>query len=243
MGFLSLNFWGLIMISVGDKKEKPSIKIERSHIIIVEGKTELYVIEQILQAQGLGDALQVIESGGRSSFDIVLKATAESEICTHILLFADNDDDIQGRFKDVQEQFKKASLNDKEAYTIPSAPFTKTAQTIRNIIYSDVFMVPSCDKKGTVERICWEAFKFHYSDLIPCVEDLALCAKVDEKFPEHNRYVMRVEALLSILFGNNPKRSLGDFAKGDKNPKPPPNFFTHPTFDTIRDYLISFSKV
>jgi 5S rRNA maturation endonuclease (ribonuclease M5) len=236
----------MVMIFVAKKSEAENVKKEEENfhpiiherIVLVEGKTELF--EAILKEHNISDRMQIIEVGGWSKFDVALRRCAQSEKCRSVLVFADNDEDPETRLKEIVSQFN--NKNNLKGFHLPIQPQSPVQQDAFNtLIYVDIFMIPATNQKGAIENICWPAFVEHYPEKINCIQELVTCAKIDETFQEYNHFVVRVEALLAILTDKNPKRSLSEFAKETKSQ--PKDFFSHPTFAPLRDYLIQFSKV
>ena len=154
----------------------PSVSIEKSKILVVEGKDEENFFEALLQYLNLTD-IQVMGIGGKTQIKGNLKALVKSPNFTNVTslgIVRDANDDPSAAFQSVCEALKDAEL------PVPHQPLIPAGSCPKVVI----MIVPGPDRPGTLEDVCLEAVR--EDDAILCVEKYFQClCNVGLNLPRH----------------------------------------------------------
>jgi len=133
----------------GEAIERPVFRIERSKLLIVEGKDEESFFGAVIAHLGLTD-IQVAEVGGKKNIRPALKAIAKEPPFSKVEALGvtrDADTDPSAAFKSVKAALAAAGL--------PSPK--KPLHPVKGPPRVNVMILPSSDRKGALEDLCLEA--------------------------------------------------------------------------------------
>ena len=125
------------------------IRINKKHLLLVEGKDECNLFAALLEHYKLKSKIQVIEAGGTSQFSSRLKTILSSTIQYGIKLqslgvIRDADDSPEGALQSVQGTLRNNTLPCPESH----------AQFIGEHPRVGIFVLPSGDACGNLETLC-----------------------------------------------------------------------------------------
>lgn len=146
--------------------------ITKRKILLVEGKDEVSLFNQMLSDLHLGDDIQVIQVGGKYKFSenlLALQKTSGFRKVTSIGIVRDADNNPQGAFQSICYILHRINLPEP---TNPLDPVNGPPQVT-------IMIVPDIDTPGMIENVCLNSV--NDDPAMACVEQYFQCLQ------EHHR--------------------------------------------------------
>lgn len=205
----------------GTPFRRPVFQIQKSKLLIVEGKDE----EEFLGALIAGLALQEIQVagiGGKTKIRQNLKALVRRPSFSRVEVLGvirDADTDPKGAFQSVRDALAAAGL--------PSPK--KPLQPLKGHPRVNVMILPSPDRKGALEDLCLEAVAHDPANT--CVHEFFDCLK--DKGVASPKELSKAKVRVFLSSKNDPTLPLGLAAMKGYWP------FENSAFDPLRQFLMS----
>jgi hypothetical protein len=146
-----------------------SVRIEKSHVLVVEGKDEelffTALIDSFKNELNLPD-IQILPIGGKTNLPRNLKALVNSPGFSKIIslgIVRDADENARAAFQSICSALKFVGL------PVPPAPMVSTGSNPSVA----AFVLPGEDKPGALEDLCLEAFQGE--PVMSCVKEYFEC--------------------------------------------------------------------
>ena len=172
--------------------------------VISEGQADDEFLKELIAVRGLHN-LEVLrpgheESYGKGGFQVRLQGLKLRGIEKNkaILIVADNDDDPEAAFKDIQKQIRDAG-----EYGIPERPYQLSGRSEYPPV--GVAMLPASGEQGSLDTLCWSAANLKYARQLKCVGAIADCLGADEQtWGKVKLAKFKVQCLLSSICKGDP---------------------------------------
>lgn len=196
------------------------IQITESRVIVVEGKDDAIILEELMKSQDIS-GIQVIPSGGKDNItnfiEALLKMPEFRDTVTFLGIMQDNDTNPEREFKRINRALQHHDL------PIPSNPLEVAGEELKVCIC----MLPNSGTPGMLEDICLQSVGD--DPAISCVDEYFDCLEKKGIDTSHARSKKKVQVYLASK--NEPWRGLGNAAKdGDWN-------WTSEAFDIMKQML------
>lgn len=135
------------------KKNKKRYHIKKTNLILVEGKSDLYFVDEILKKKGWSDQIQIVQVEGKNNFKSCLDNLQNSPPQKNCLTFdqvqsfafiRDADNDFKASFQSACDTLKACAL---------PAPQKAARFTTQEGIKTGVYILPDNKSKGALEDL------------------------------------------------------------------------------------------
>jgi len=215
----------------------PRDNLTKPYLILVEGPGDAAFFRHLIATRGIPEEYDVLHpsdagatGSGNSRFGEALDGFAlipGYDDLRGILIVADNDDDSQASFANVQAQIRRTAAQ----HAVPPAPLEATKASLPIA----VMMIPWTDEAGSLETLCASAAEAAYPLQAACAEEFQSCTGLDV-WPASKRAKVMLRSIISAVHRRNPDLSLS-FVWDDCPDVVP---LRHTCFDRIADYLLTF---
>jgi hypothetical protein len=164
-------------------------RITKPKILLVEGKDEINLFEQMLSDLELGDDIQIIEVGGKEKFSEKLPSLQKASEFRHVTsigIIRDADNNPQGAFQSICSILQRVNLPQP---TNPLDPVIGPPQVT-------VMIVPDGDTPGMIESVCLNSV--NDDPAMACVDQYFQCLQErHRKLAENDIPKARVRSFLA----------------------------------------------
>jgi len=212
------------------------LAISRRKLLLLEGKDEEHFFNELLACMDILD-VQCLEVGGKDRFPESLRLLTSGTVTgfdrvERYAIIRDSHDSPEDTLKSVCDLLRKTGQ------PVPPRPGVFTTDTVPRVA---VYLLPSPQRRGSLEDLCLESFKDH--PVMPCVDNFIECLRRSSQksrggvnpataFFPNNVSKARVQALLAAAPSD--VRSIGVAAqKGIWN-------FEHEAFADLKSFLENF---
>jgi len=201
-----------------------SIKIEKRHLLLVEGKDEKGFFEDLSKHLQIGD-LQIIDCQGKDNIRDKLKAVIKSpafSMVTSLGVVRDADNSYDTAFQSISQAIKDAGLPVSPNHLLTGDQKPRVS----------VWIMPGKGRTGMLEDLCLEAVSGDPACL--CVEQYFDCLKNQINRPPREL----LKAKLQVFLASKPEVNLrlGEAALKGYFP------WDSEAFKDVRDFLSTVSK-
>jgi len=207
--------------SCGSAFKQPVFQIQKSRLLIVEGRDEEEFVSALIADIGLQE-IQVAGIGGKTKIRQNLKALVRRPSFSRVeglgvIRAADNDP--KGAFKSVRDALAAAGL------PTPKKPL----QPVKGHPRVNVMILPSSDRKGALEDLCLEAIGLDPANT--CVNGFFEC--LQDKGVASPKELSKAKVRVFLSSREDPTLPLGLAATKGYLP------FEHGVFEPLREFLKS----
>ncbi len=161
-----------------NQKNRFSIKITETKLLLVEGKDEEFFFKTFLKKKEICN-IQIISSGGKDKFKNkfpAIKNTPGFDEVTSLAVIHDADTNAQGAFQSICSVLKNNSVD----YPKQISSFTTS-----NSLRVGVFIIPDGGNQGKLESLCLSTVES--DSIIECIDSFMSCIKQQSQL-DINRY-------------------------------------------------------
>ena len=205
------------------------ITIEKSHLLIVEGKDEEFFFGALLEWLGFSN-IQILPIGGKTKFrknlGALINRKAEFARVKRLWIARDADNDFNSAFQSICDTLKFFSLPVPQKPKIPTDSYPEVS----------IFIFPDNKSPGILEDLCLKALQDNTQDtpIVKCLENYFCClARRSTEFP-NNLSKAKIQAFLAAK--EEPGKRLGEAAQAGYLP------WDHPAFDEIKEFLRTLAE-
>ncbi|MFQ5981461.1 MAG: DUF3226 domain-containing protein [Candidatus Heimdallarchaeota archaeon] len=196
--------------STTNKKMIGNITIDKSILVLVEGRDDDHFLDALARDLGIRDTLQILRYNGKAElrdFLFAIKAVQGFEIVRSIGVTGDSDEHPERRVQSINNSIIAAGFH------VPDS-----------ILTTSFTLFPDPDTPGTVETLLLRAIEDH--ERMKCVEDFLNCS-----FPNAQSYSDKSKLWSFLSAGKKPGFSLKTaFNSGEISRN-------HSAFSQIREFL------
>lgn len=178
-----------------------TLKIEKLHLLIVEGKDEQAFFEELIKDMQLSD-IQVLPIGGKTKLREHLKALSLSPRFTEVVsigVVRDANNDAANAFQSVHDALKSVNLPSPQRSLMSEGGIPRVT----------IMILPGGGKCGMLEDLCLEAVS--QDSAIPCVENYFNClGKQGVSLPNN---ISKAKFHVFLASRPEPDKRLGEAAK------------------------------
>lgn len=201
-------------------------RIESPKLLLVEGKDEKNLFEELIKDVNLQESYEVHNYRGEDKLRAVLPTLANTEgfdDLEALIITQDADDRPADTFSSVQQAIEDVDVTD---LPIPNDPFE--IEPGKPSVC--VFIFPDGEREGCLETLCIESVQSEQHDVFDCVEEYLSCIRDTPKGQPNSIEKARAHAYIAST--ESPNSSVGVAAKqGFWN-------LDHEVFEPIRDILM-----
>ena len=192
------------MMPSTDSARQPKIRIESDRLLLVEGRDEVNLFEELIaHCLGAQPKIQVIEAGGVHKFPKRLKAIETAARARPTLraigVVRDADEDAAGAFRSVCDHLRNVGYEPPAAH----GRFSDAKPSI------GVFIVPDGSQPGAIETLCRRSREG--GDIATCVDEYMECLKTRNAMRSRNTDKTFAHAYLAAM--EDPVARVGEGAK------------------------------
>jgi len=135
-----------------DYRDPPTIPLQKTKILIVEGKDECNFFQGLLENLDIIDNFQIFVAYGETQIKAKLKGIqnlSEFPYVTAIGIVRDSDDDPTGKFTSTKSALRDLGL------PTPDSPYTIVGDSLRCAI----LMMPDTGETGALEELCLKSIR------------------------------------------------------------------------------------
>jgi hypothetical protein len=159
------------------KKDNSPVSINKPKLLLVEGKDELNLFNELLEELDLINDIQVIEVGGKEKFATDLPALplrSGFSVVSSIGIVRDADNDPEAAFRSILGILKNMHFPE------PTAPL----QTIAGSPSITIMIVPDIDSTGMIEDVCLASVAEDIA--MDCVNQYFECLQAHQRILDEN---------------------------------------------------------
>ena len=178
-----------------------TLKIDKSGLILVEGKDEINFFKALLKKLNKDTNVQIIDVGGKTNFKFelpaVLNATGFSENVKSLVIVRDADKNFDDAFKSIQGVLKKNNM---------SPPF-KCNKFTNGDPKVGIYIMPGDSENGMLEDLCLKTQEAN--PIMKCVDSFFNCLSTMPIKQPKNLSKAKSQVFLSAMPDIMPSVGLG----------------------------------
>ena len=208
-------------------------KLQHHWTILCEGPADKAFFKKLIRDRKLSN-FNIIDAKGRCDFSEKLKALRLLKQDA-ILIVADNDNNPNQLFSEVQNQIRISNRNG-TGYPIPNKPMEVAKVDGQPVIM--IMMIPWVDIPGCLETLLLPVLQREKKEIKICVDNFLTCTET-AKWEIQKRDKTAIQCFIAGSNSDDPNKSLRYLLESENNPIP----MNASEFDDIVNTLTNFETI